>query len=1153
MENILSKPLLKAETDPGNRSINQLSISSYAMNTSYFPNQPTSNPLFQASKLNSQDLKTTEDIFTEISSNVQEHFSKMINIPYKFTDVKFTKDETNVFGVTDEGYCVNLTLTLTQTNFRDILLTKNSLSGILLYKNDTAALVKEKKQGVIYCIEIPSMIIQKVIRIKGEGQNGIGRMCFIDNDTYCLARLWRGEIIRWKVDDMDKYEVMLVDKNVICMNVSPDNVLVLGMHDKRIILYSSNFEEISQKTFEFRVDAFINFSGNGLLIILGMEKGIKILNRETLNIIFQYDIGCQSNDSVITNDQQYIIAPLETGELALLNINSYSKPLKFKVHNSGINKVHLSKDQENIYTFGRDFKLGKIKFPQISGYKTMSQAYASSSTVLSGSSQENLLKMLKSQISNNKSFGQHESFDLLCISESCSMDLVIGGGKDNKIIVWNLKLDQLYGFLKGHEDYIFALECLTDKIVASGSGDSKIKIWNFRDLNLISTLNGHCESVTNLIKLDKWRLVSGSQDKSIKIWFWEEEIQIYSINGLPAPVLSLFVPKSEYLIVGMNKLMQVWELKGYTLMFQQEFNTEISKINLFSSDFEGTFKNYISLGLQDNSVCIENPFLSDSITYLGINKYAEYEFLQYIREIITFKVPHYNSNMDKWVIFPYIVNTLHFYAYFDMPEYLSLAILNGAPLLSTKINENALSIAIEMKHKDCVEAIIKSSWRIFNSNPYLISIPNPSSLITLNSMQIKSLPKLYNLLFPTYKTPYKYCSKIIALPIIKLTSTKLTNIDFILKQDANNNEETEIKFSYSSIPLDLNVGSKNSIKFLNSLIGSGSEDIFTAELLQRLIDYKWNRLKWIMYSECFIFLIFYANLIVFGVLQLQIGIVALLLSFLIAGINLAYFIISLSIDYWAVIVSIRFSLFLLYFIYYTAENYSKWLFLVCVVAASMEGSYYFKLWSRTRRLLYIIIKVVQDVFSFLLLIIFILVALGSVLDIIQSEQDLHTTDLIAQKLYGNDLVEIENSSVSDFIENLFYLFMSFVNPLIMLNILLALCAETYNKSEKASQGENYRELAKIILRLEYLLFFQRNENSVEHLQVCSAVAHHELDRFKKLSKIIKKVKQEQIENKDQILGKFDCLEGKIKNVESLFKTIIEKKNPSSRYGFSKQI
>ena len=155
---------------------------------------------------------------------------------------------------------------------------------------------------------------------------------------------------------------------------------------------------------------------------------------------------------------------------------------------------------------------------------------------------------------------------VLCVAEF-SEDIIISGGADNSIKIWDLKKryclvkykghkgqintiiknkfnnkrflsgssDQTIkilfcdlndknikiecvGDLKGHKGPVFCLLELLDGRIASGASDWTIKIWNLKDKSCVQTLLGHKSTIFSLAQLNDGRLISGEADKLIYIW-----------------------------------------------------------------------------------------------------------------------------------------------------------------------------------------------------------------------------------------------------------------------------------------------------------------------------------------------------------------------------------------------------------------------------------------------------------------------------------------------------------------------------------------------------------------------------------------------------------------------------------------------------------
>ena len=176
--------------------------------------------------------------------------------------------------------------------------------------------------------------------------------------------------------------------------------------------------------------------------------------------------------------------------------------------------------------------------------------------------------------------------------------------------------------------------------------------------------------------------------------------------------------------------------------------------------------------------------------------------------------------------------------------------------------------------------------------------------------------------------------------------------------------------------------------------------------------------------------------------------------------------------------------------------------------------------------------------------LFLLIALGSILHIISLEKELHAISTF-NLAFGISLNESDEES-SDFIENLFLVFMSFVNPLIMLNILLALCADNYNSSKENSKAKDFKEIALMVLRIEHLLFFRRKSNTLKFLHACLRVKKIEVDKYKKINRAIKSVKKEQENNKIEVVKKLDEFEKKMNFIETVLAKIAEGKTKKKK-------
>ena len=111
--------------------------------------------------------------------------------------------------------------------------------------------------------------------------------------------------------------------------------------------------------------------------------------------------------------------------------------------------------------------------------------------------------------------------------------LIITGGDDNFLKIWNVYSTYVTNILSGHECTIRSIISINDddSIIASGSSDNTIKIWDLITLKCLFTLSEHENSISSLKLLNNNLLVSSSWDCTIKIWNLNTKACIQTLKG----------------------------------------------------------------------------------------------------------------------------------------------------------------------------------------------------------------------------------------------------------------------------------------------------------------------------------------------------------------------------------------------------------------------------------------------------------------------------------------------------------------------------------------------------------------------------------------------------------------------------------------------
>ncbi|KAL6716909.1 hypothetical protein ACLMJK_004821 [Lecanora helva] len=97
------------------------------------------------------------------------------------------------------------------------------------------------------------------------------------------------------------------------------------------------------------------------------------------------------------------------------------------------------------------------------------------------------------------------------------VDMLVSGGCDRDVRVWNMATGQSIHTLRGHTSTVRCLKMLNAKTAVSGSRDTTLRVWDLVTGTCQNTLMGHQASV-RCLELHGDLVVSGSYDTTAKIW-----------------------------------------------------------------------------------------------------------------------------------------------------------------------------------------------------------------------------------------------------------------------------------------------------------------------------------------------------------------------------------------------------------------------------------------------------------------------------------------------------------------------------------------------------------------------------------------------------------------------------------------------------------
>ncbi|OAA65736.1 f-box and wd domain containing protein [Niveomyces insectorum RCEF 264] len=98
----------------------------------------------------------------------------------------------------------------------------------------------------------------------------------------------------------------------------------------------------------------------------------------------------------------------------------------------------------------------------------------------------------------------------------CDENTAISGSRDTTLRIWDIRTGLCKNVLVGHQASVRCLEIKGD-IVVSGSYDTMAKIWSISEGRCLHTLQGHYSQIY-AIAFDGVKIATGSLDTSVRIW-----------------------------------------------------------------------------------------------------------------------------------------------------------------------------------------------------------------------------------------------------------------------------------------------------------------------------------------------------------------------------------------------------------------------------------------------------------------------------------------------------------------------------------------------------------------------------------------------------------------------------------------------------------
>ncbi|OMJ69857.1 hypothetical protein SteCoe_32313 [Stentor coeruleus] len=599
----------------------------------------------------------------------------------------------------------------------------------------------------------------------------------------------------------------------------------------------------------------------------------------------------------------------------------------------------------------------------------------------------------------------------------------------------------------------------------------------------------------------------------------------FGIENLKNRINSIAVNSSGlFLIVSKDDSIQFWNINDeimiwdYQLLISSPCKIRVSQQSIF-------------LNLQNEIIIIRDPtyikyyptpsiktYASQSFTQrnyekvmiLGPNRSSLY-FLGAISDISNDQtVDNYDSRIYEWVAFPHCLNILHIFSYIQNATLIQKAFANMCPFIRMVNGCSPLTVGLNTNNKEIIEIIVcEIAKTIEKTEENSIEREKMSKMIAriendlprVNNASPPSLSKIYDLAFRViFQTGLKRHGCLINPNGVFLTDSSylIDQNRFLLDKKQNIYEETNLVYRVSSFRMNFSLGSSEGLQFLESLCNCSDNDAFKTQIVQFIVLYKWEQVKYYIFLHNLLYLLFAISTLYYVAFTVEFSYFWHFFIFVINSFLLVYEWLQMSksylsnlwniLDIFRIIIVYLFLVAKYYFFYpekyfdNLTEKRTYQLILVLVVGLTLlRGLSFFECYQKTRSMIKIFVDIIKDSIPFLLVLSCTTLAFTFIFMIIDINLDFGAslTDAYCINFGG---FNTDNYGVFQLI--IFHL-ATLINPLLMLNLLVSIMNETFSRLKENLITEDIKALAELVVEHESVIFWKKNRGHKKFLQSCS--------------------------------------------------------------------
>ncbi len=244
-----------------------------------------------------------------------------------------------------------------------------------------------------------------------------------------------------------------------------------------------------------------------------------------------FAVQCSVAPYSLAIDNQYLWFGLSNGDLHVVNLREKKEVKYFQQHRAAIfTLVHIPQkflvvagDADGNLSIWDVNSLTLILFLPLDAGKIRKINVKSDGELFVVHGQDDKIRIFETTRFNEIiTLPGHVKGSCCSIFSKFDDNLLVSGGKDGLLKIWNWTEEKLIQNIPAHNFAIYDLKNLNDQYYLSASRDKSIKIWNGRTHEFVEKLDlkkgGHKHSVNSICILNETQFLSCSDDKKVIKW-----------------------------------------------------------------------------------------------------------------------------------------------------------------------------------------------------------------------------------------------------------------------------------------------------------------------------------------------------------------------------------------------------------------------------------------------------------------------------------------------------------------------------------------------------------------------------------------------------------------------------------------------------------